>query len=80
MTKSKNMQTAVIAHAYDRLIGDRLSREFPLSWSHDVLLVRRVESPEARTFYETEALRGGWSVRQLDCQRNASKLLERRAR
>jgi len=59
---------------------DTLSREFPLSWSHYVLLVRRVESPEARTFYEREALRGGWSVRQLDRQRNASKLLERRAR
>jgi predicted nuclease of restriction endonuclease-like (RecB) superfamily len=27
-----------------------------------------VEKPEARRFYETEALRGGWSVRQLDRQ------------
>jgi predicted nuclease of restriction endonuclease-like (RecB) superfamily len=27
-----------------------------------------VRSPEARAFYETEALRGGWSVRQLDRQ------------
>jgi len=38
--------------------------------------VRRVESPEARTFYETEALRGGWSVRQLDRQ-IATKFYER---
>lgn len=30
--------------------------------------MRRVASPEARTFYETEAIRGGWSVRQLDRQ------------
>jgi len=27
-----------------------------------------VKNPEARTFYETEALRLGWSVRQLDRQ------------
>ena len=27
-----------------------------------------VEKPEARTFYEAEALRGGWTVRQLDRQ------------
>jgi predicted nuclease of restriction endonuclease-like (RecB) superfamily len=32
------------------------------------MLVRRSRSPEARAFYETEALRGGWSVRQLDRQ------------
>lgn len=41
---------------------------FPLPWSHYVLLVRRTESEEARRFYENEALRGGWTVRQLDRQ------------
>ncbi len=41
---------------------------FPLSWSHYVILVRRAKTPEARAFYEAEALRGGWSVRQLDRQ------------
>lgn len=41
---------------------------FPLSWSHYVHLGRRARSSEARDFYETEALRGGWSVRQLDRQ------------
>jgi len=45
-----------------------LENRFPLSWSHYVMLVRRTRSPEARVFYETEALRGGWSVRQLDRQ------------
>jgi len=45
-----------------------LAEKFPLSWSHYVMLVRRSRSPEARAFYETEALRGGWSVRQLDRQ------------
>ena len=40
---------------------------FPLSWSHYVRLMS-VKKPEARSFYEAEALRGGWSVRQLDRQ------------
>lgn len=40
---------------------------FPLPWSHYVRLLS-VDNPEARGFYETEALRGGWSVRQLDRQ------------
>ena len=42
-----------------------LARAFPLPWSHYVLLVSGSRSPEALAFYHTEALRGGWSVRQL---------------
>jgi hypothetical protein len=38
---------------------------FPLSWSHYVRLMS-VEKPHARIFYEAEAIRGGWSVRQLE--------------
>jgi len=44
-----------------------LGKGFPLSWSHYVRLLS-VEKPEARAFYEAEALRGGWTVRQLDRQ------------
>jgi len=44
-----------------------LSLAFPLSWSHYVRLLS-VSKTEARAFYEAEALRGGWSVRQLDRQ------------
>lgn len=40
---------------------------FPLPWSIYVRLLS-VKSEPARKFYETEALRGGWSVRQLDRQ------------
>src|SRR5258708_28237169 len=40
---------------------------FPLSWSHYVRLLS-VAEPEARRHYEVEAIRGGWSVRQLDRQ------------
>ena len=46
---------------------EALCHAFPLSWSHYVRLLS-VEKPEARAFYETESLRGGWSVRQLDRQ------------
>lgn len=41
--------------------------EFPLPWSPYVRLMT-VKEEAARRFYETEALRGGWSVRQLDRQ------------
>lgn len=44
-----------------------LAARFPLPWSAYVRLLS-VKNPEARTFYETEALRSGWSVRQLDRQ------------
>lgn len=40
---------------------------FPLPWSHYVRLIS-VEKSHARAFYEAEAIRGGWSVRQLDRQ------------
>lgn len=45
----------------------RLFSAFPLSWSHYVRLMS-VEKPHGRAFYEVEAIRGGWSVRQLDRQ------------
>ena len=50
---------------------------FPLPWSAYVRLLS-VESEHARDFYETEALRGGWSVRQLRRQIN-SQFYERTA-
>jgi predicted nuclease of restriction endonuclease-like (RecB) superfamily len=43
---------------------------FPLPWSHYVRLLS-IENPNARQFYEEEAIRGGWSVRQLNRQVNA---------
>lgn len=48
-----------------------LSQAFPLSWTHYVRLMRGCRSPEEREFYETEALRGGWTIRQLDRQINS---------
>ncbi len=46
---------------------DDLLTAFPLPWSAYVRLLS-VRNEGARDFYETEALRGGWSVRQLDRQ------------
>jgi predicted nuclease of restriction endonuclease-like (RecB) superfamily len=52
-----------------------IAQRFPLPWSHYVRLLS-VADAEARRFYEAEALRCGWSVRQLDRQ-VASQFYER---
>ena len=44
-----------------------LAQAFPLPWSAYVRLLS-VKNPQARAFYETEALRGGWSIAQLNRQ------------
>ena len=54
-----------------------IASHFPLSWSAYVRLLS-VKNSRAREFYETEALRGGWSRRQLDRQIN-SQFYERTA-
>lgn len=68
-----------------------LAKSFPLSWTHYTLLLR-VSNPDAREFYEEEALHGGWSVKQLNRQigsqfyertalsRNKAAMLEKGAR
>ncbi|MGE8549187.1 YhcG family protein [Alcaligenes sp. WGS1538] len=54
-----------------------LSQVFTLPWSAYVRLLS-VKDDHARRFYEAEALRGGWSVRQLDRQ-ISSQFYERTA-
>jgi len=54
-----------------------LAKAFPLPWSAYVRLLS-VKNEHARRFYETETLRCGWSVRQLDRQVN-SQFYERTA-
>lgn len=49
-------------HSLKELAGRLL-----LPWSHYVRLLS-LPTAEARTFYEAEALRGGWTVRQLERQ------------
>ena len=59
--KISQTSTAILAHE------SSLAPAFPLSWSHYVRLIS-VPEPDARHHYEAEAIRGGWSVRQLDRQ------------
>lgn len=47
-----------------------MAKTFPLPWSAYVRLLS-VKNEVARRFYEAEALRCGWSVRQLDRQINS---------
>jgi predicted nuclease of restriction endonuclease-like (RecB) superfamily len=54
-----------------------IAASFPLPWSAYVRLLS-VKNENARRFYEAEALRGGWAVRQLDRQIN-SQFYERTA-
>lgn len=53
-----------------QLFGEGHPGCFPLPWSAYVRLLS-VKDPQARQFYEAEALRAGWSVRQLDRQINS---------
>lgn len=52
------------------LSAGSFGKRFPLPWSHYIKLLR-VQNPSAREFYETEALCGGWSLRQLERQMNS---------
>ena len=71
-TPSANSSTSRIAETASRNLIDlpTLAQSFPLPWSAYVRLLS-LKSEAARTFYETEALRCGWSVRQLDRQVNS---------
>ncbi len=55
----------------------QLTKTFPLPWSHYVRLLN-LKSEAARRFYETEALQGGWSYRELNRQ-ISTQLYERLA-
>jgi len=50
-----------------KLTRAQLTQAFTLPWSAYMRLLS-VKDDHARQFYEVEALRGGWSVRQLDRQ------------
>lgn len=75
LKSSEIVQTSSAESSFKRL--KQLVRYFPLPWSHYVRLMG-ISSGEARRFYETEALRCGWSVRQLDRQ-ISSQFYERTA-
>lgn len=72
---SENMRQTLSDKSLDNIVQtpfaqssiNKLAELFPLPWSHYVRLLT-VKNDEVRRFYETEALRNGWSVRQLDRQ------------
>ncbi len=67
-TPSAQSAAPALGGAEDRTLADESTlRRFPLPWSHYVRLLA-VKDVQARAFYEAEALRGGWSVRQLSRQ------------
>jgi predicted nuclease of restriction endonuclease-like (RecB) superfamily len=65
--KSSPSPTRISESMIRKLSVSDLVQAFPLSWTHYARLLR-ISNHNARSFYETEALRGGWSVRQLDRQ------------
>ncbi|MDD1786440.1 PDDEXK nuclease domain-containing protein [Burkholderia gladioli] len=76
--KSGNELAAVKSEAVSRKLNlSELAQAFTLPWSAYVRLLS-VKDDHARQFYEAEALRGDWSVRQLDRQIN-SQFYERTA-
>lgn len=56
--------------ATDITVIQEIAACFPLPWSHYVKLLS-LDDEKARRFYEEEAFRGGWSVRQLARQINS---------
>ncbi len=65
---AQSPQSAILQTVSGRLPDlATLAARFPLPWSAYVRLLS-VKNEAARAFYETEALRCGWSVRQLDRQ------------
>jgi predicted nuclease of restriction endonuclease-like (RecB) superfamily len=65
--RAKCLAPSGISHTGNQLTAPLSAEAFPLSWSQYVRLMS-VERPQARAFYEAEAIRGDWSVRQLDRQ------------
>ena len=50
-----------------KTLANQCAKRFSLPWSHYVRLLA-VRSAHGRAFYESESLRGGWTIRQLDRQ------------
>lgn len=66
--KSKTERASRKSAAVPRKLSfEETAAALKLSWTHYALLIR-VENPHGRHFYEEEALRGGWSTRQLERQ------------
>ncbi|MBI5213532.1 MAG: DUF1016 domain-containing protein [Nitrospirae bacterium] len=77
LSKESHMHLKSQTPSIQSTISTTLSAQFPLSWSHYCLLMR-LDDHYQREFYESECIKGNWSVRQLDRQIQ-SMLYERTA-
>lgn len=63
ITNLKQMKTFYIKYSK----GQTLSDQFKLSWSHYIKLCR-ISNPDERRFYEIEATKNNWSLKELNRQ------------
>jgi predicted nuclease of restriction endonuclease-like (RecB) superfamily len=66
-TSTATARARPIVQTVSAQLAKECAARLPLPWSHYVRLLG-VRSTHARAFYESEALRGGWTIRQLDRQ------------
>ena len=57
-------------------IGQTVSDQFVLSWSHYLFLMR-IDNPDERKLYEIEAKNSNWSLRELKRQFDSKKKAQR---
>jgi len=67
LTRAKSKHRISVSNLISQPVAAESSLSFSLPWSHYVRLLS-VKKQEARSFYEQEAIRGGWSIRQLERQ------------
>ncbi len=60
-------KSETVSRISETSISETVSPKFNLSWSHYLKLLR-IEEEVERKFYEIEALKGNWSVRELQRQ------------
>jgi len=72
-TNLKQMKSFYLAYQKGQTVSDESSKgqtvsdKFPLSWSHYIKLMR-IDDIDERNFYEIEAHKNNWSVRELNRQ------------
>jgi len=76
-TNLKQMKSFYLSYQKGQTVSDESSKGqtpsviFPLSWSHYIKLMR-IDDEDERNFYEIEAQKNNWSVRELNRQYNSA--------
>jgi predicted nuclease of restriction endonuclease-like (RecB) superfamily len=69
--QSENAKQQTLSDESKNGISETLSRNFNLSWSHYLKLMR-IDDENERKFYEIEAYKNNWSVRELQRQSDSA--------